>query len=100
MYYNYQSAHDSVKQDLELAISEGFCFGAKLVRGAYMEQERQRALEMNYEDPINPDYDATTQMYEKNLVYILDEIKKNPIGRICIMVASHNEETVRFAVEK
>lgn len=65
-----------------------------------MEQERERAKQMNYEDPINDDYDATTQMYQKSLIYCMDEIKKNPLGRICVMVASHNEDTVKFAVEK
>lgn len=95
-----KSAFNTLKQDIELAERENFCFGAKLVRGAYMEQERERAKQMNYEDPINEDYDATTRMYNKSLVYCMDEIRKNTLGRICVMVASHNEETVKFAVEK
>jgi proline dehydrogenase len=65
-----------------------------------MEQERQRAKEMGYEDPINENFDATTKMYEKSYLYCLEQIKSNPLGKISIMVASHNEATVRFAVEK
>ena len=86
-------------RDIEQAKKEGFKFGAKLVRGAYMDQERERALKMGYEDPINLTYDATTKMYESNFIHCLEEIQKNP-GSIKIMVASHNEDTVRFAVKK
>ncbi len=89
-----------MKQDVELSAKENFYFGAKLVRGAYMEQERERAQQMGYEDPINLDYDATTAMYEKSLLYCLEEINKRQMGQICLMVASHNEGTVKFAVEK
>ena len=83
-----------------MSVKEGFCFGAKLVRGAYMEQERERANKLNYPDPINQDYEATTRMYEKSFNYCLEQIKERPHGRICIMVASHNEATVKYAVEK
>lgn len=100
-YQNYlKSAHDTLSDDIELSNREKFWFGAKLVRGAYMEQERERAKQMGYEDPINPDYDATTAMYEKSFIHCIEEIKKRPLGEICLMVASHNENTVKFAVEK
>lgn len=100
-YQNYlKSAFDTLKEDIELSREESFCFGAKLVRGAYMEQERARAKEMNYPDPINDNYDATTQMYEKSFIYCMEETKRRPLGKICVMVASHNEGTVKFAVEK
>ncbi len=40
-----------------------------------MEQERARASALGYPDPINPDYEATTQMYHKTLTECLRRIK-------------------------
>ena len=83
---------------MELAQREHFHFGAKLVRGAYMEQERARAKEIGYLDPINESYEATNQMYVKCLNHMLTNIRK--FGDINVMVASHNEDTVRFTVRR
>ncbi|XP_057600599.1 proline dehydrogenase 1, mitochondrial isoform X6 [Hippopotamus amphibius kiboko] len=91
-----QDAYDNVTLDVELARREGWCFGAKLVRGAYMAQERARALEVGCEDPINPTYEATNAMYHRCLNYILEELKHN--AKAAVMVASHNEDTVRFTL--
>ncbi|XP_067106661.1 proline dehydrogenase 1, mitochondrial [Osmerus mordax] len=93
-----KEAYDNVSVDVELSRREGWFFGAKLVRGAYMYQERSRAQEIGYEDPINPDYEATNRMYHKCLEYVLEEIDHN--RRANVMVASHNEETVKFTLDK
>ncbi|KAL6046646.1 hypothetical protein STEG23_017552 [Scotinomys teguina] len=91
-----KDAYDNVTMDMELARREGWCFGAKLVRGAYMAQERARAVEIGYEDPINPTYEATNAMYHRCLNYVLEELKHTPKAEV--MVASHNEDTVRFTL--
>ena len=39
-------------------------------------------------------------MYEKNLLLCMKEIKSRPLGEVAVMVASHNEETVKFAVQE
>ncbi|XP_068956990.1 proline dehydrogenase 1, mitochondrial [Petaurus breviceps papuanus] len=93
-----KDTYDNVSLDIELARREGWCFGAKLVRGAYMTQERERAAAVGYEDPINPTYEATSMMYHRCLNYILEEIRHH--GRASMMVASHNEETVKFTIQR
>ncbi len=64
-----QEAFDNVSMDVELSRREGWFFGAKLVRGAYMYQERSRAAEIGYEDPINPDYESTNRMYHRQEMF-------------------------------
>merc|ERR1712179_384495 len=76
----------------------GFLFGVKLVRGAYMEQERERAAELQYEDPVHPDYKTTNTNYNSNLLFLLEEIKNK--GGIKLIVASHNQDTLQLALSK
>lgn len=100
-----KNTYKEVCTDLEQAKRQNFYFGAKLVRGAYIEQERARAAALGYEDPTNPSFEATTEMYHKTLTECLRRIrilKDSNIDpkKIAIMVASHNEDTVRFAIEQ
>jgi len=60
--------------------------GAKLVRGAYMEKERERAEEMNYTSPIHPTKDATDEAFNQALAFCMDNKQ-----RISVMCGSHNE---------
>ncbi|XP_015608747.1 proline dehydrogenase 1, mitochondrial isoform X2 [Cephus cinctus] len=105
-YQTYlQDAYNEVKTDLEQSERQNFYFGAKIVRGAYIEQERARAAAMGYPDPTNPTFEATTECYHKTLMECLRRMKQykdkgEDPKKIGIMVASHNENTVRFAIEK
>lgn len=93
-----KEAFDNVSMDVELSRREGWCFAAKLVRGAYMHQERRRAAEIGYEDPINPNYQSTNRMYHRCLDYVLEEIEMNKKANV--MVASHNLDTVKHTLKR
>ncbi|XP_022342294.2 proline dehydrogenase 1, mitochondrial-like isoform X1 [Crassostrea virginica] len=95
-----KKAFSSVKHDLELSKRENFHFGAKIVRGAYMEQERERAATIGYDDPIQPTFNATSHSYHSVMEEIMNQINQRPRGEVAVMVASHNEDTVRFTVQK
>ena len=51
-------------RSFDRAVKEGYILGAKLVRGAYMEKERERAAEMGYPSPIHPSKEATDHAYD------------------------------------
>ena len=91
---------NSLKNDLAQSEKCDYVFAAKLVRGAYMEQERRLAREQDYEDPINPNFEATSKMYHMCLDEVLKSIVKRQPGQVRIMVASHNEDTIRYAIQK
>ena len=67
-------------------------FGAKVVRGAYLERERYLAAENGYEDPVHPTYEATGQMYNQvinhMIAYVCSEEGK---GGGHVVIATHNE---------
>ena len=54
---------------------------------------------MGYEDPINPSYEATTEMYHTVMEEVMRQINLRERGKIAVMIASHNEDTVREAVD-
>jgi proline dehydrogenase len=70
----------------EAAQQRDFILGAKLVRGAYMERERRRAVQMNYPSPIQTDKAATDSDFNSAIQFCIDHL-----DRIALVVASHNE---------
>lgn len=82
---------------MELARREGYMFGAKLVRGAYMEQERLRASSLGYEDPIHPSYKATSKCFDEVMNAVLEETKR---GNANVLIATHNENSIQVAVKR
>lgn len=70
------------------AVEEGFKIGVKVVRGAYMEKENKRALELSYDTPICASKKDTDENFDAVVNYIL-----NNLGAISIFAGTHNEES-------
>jgi len=81
--------------DLERARREGWHMGAKLVRGAYMAHERERAAALGTADPIHPSAEATHAAYDAALEALLDHCPSPE--RTSIMVATHNQQSIEHA---
>lgn len=98
VYNTYQLyRHDKLadlKADYLIAKETGFILGVKMVRGAYMEKERKRALEMGYPSPIQPDKASTDKDYDESLRFCVEHIDQ--IGMVC---GTHNEESSRLLTE-
>ena len=84
---------DYLKGLHERAHHKGFHIGIKVVRGAYMEKERQRAKEHNYPSPICVDKEATDSNYDAAVHYMMEH--KN----MAIFAGTHNEESSMLVVE-
>lgn len=77
-----------LKECYKKAKKSNISYGIKLVRGAYMEKERNRAEEMGYPSPIQPDKESTDRDYDIALDYIL----KN-INYLSLVAGTHNEKS-------
>merc|ERR550539_1481254 len=86
----------------ELAVVEGFgrSFGAKIVRGAYMDKERKLARERGYEDPVNETYEATGEMYNSVINMMLEHTARVGEHNCNMVCATHNEAGATHAASK
>lgn len=75
-----------LKDSYEAALERNFILGAKLVRGAYMEKERERAKENGYPSPIQPDKESTDRDFDDAVRFCVDHL-----DCVALIVASHNE---------
>ncbi|WP_299311880.1 proline dehydrogenase family protein [uncultured Aquimarina sp.] len=76
------------------AKESGFKIGMKIVRGAYMEKENDRAAEKGYPTPICESKAATDLNFNTTLEYILQNLDD-----ICVFIGTHNEESCYKAIE-
>ena len=68
------------------AKEEGFIVGAKIVRGAYLEKENDRAAKMGYLSPICENKEATDVNFNGAVTYCLAHIDD-----ISVFIGTHNE---------
>ena len=76
----------NLKNAFQNAVRDGYYLGAKLVRGAYMEKERDRAVEKEYLSPIQPDKTAVDADFDKGVKFCIDNKQ-----RVSLLCGSHNE---------
>lgn len=85
---------DYLKALHKRAKESGFKVGMKIVRGAYMEKERNRAEEKGYQSPICENKKATDDIFNDSLIYILEHLKD-----ISVFIGTHNEASCYLAME-
>ena len=85
---------DYLKKLHQQARDNNFKIGIKLVRGAYMEKENDRAQEMGYPTPICGSKAETDDNFNTVLRYIFDHLDD-----ISLFLGTHNEESSLLAMQ-
>jgi len=89
---------DYLKALHKRAQQKEFYVGLKLVRGAYMEKERERAEEKGYASPICENKQATDINFDAGITYMMEHEK------LALFAGTHNEEStyklMELAIEK
>jgi proline dehydrogenase len=83
-----------IKQSVTHAREHSYLVGMKLVRGAYMEKERDRAEENGYPSPIQPDKSATDRDFDLAMRYCMENLDV-----VSICAGTHNEQSSMLLAE-
>ncbi len=86
---------DLMKEEHEKARKKGYYLGLKLVRGAYMEKEREHAQQSDLPSPIHKTKEDTDRDFDLAQAYCLDHL-----DRIALCSGTHNEKSCHFLVEQ
>eukprot|EP00934_Nitzschia_sp_Nitz4_P008861 Nitzschia sp. Nitz4//scaffold179_size51476//38049//39828//NITZ4_006930-RA/size51476-augustus-gene-0.3-mRNA-1//-1//CDS//3329539228//8851//frame0 len=102
IYNTYQcylkDTPERLQRDVERANRFNYHFGAKLVRGAYMERENAIALALGLESPILETKEETDAAYDDAVDYLLKESTTSD-HRVELMCATHNQESMEKAMK-
>lgn len=77
-----------LKESVAKAAAKGYMLGAKLVRGAYIEKERDRAKKLGYPDPIQIDKESTDRDFDLATIFCLENLDK-----LAVFIGTHNEKS-------
>jgi proline dehydrogenase len=86
--------NDYFLQLIRRARKDGYKLGIKIVRGAYIEKERERAKRYGYKSPINTTKAETDGEYDKAVEIFVDNID---VVEIC--VGTHNEASCKLLLK-
>ena len=85
---------DYLKKQHVIARDKGYCLGYKLVRGAYLEKENERAIAKGYQSPMCGSKQATDDNYNGAVEYMI-----NNINDMSVFIGSHNEDSSYLGME-
>lgn len=85
---------DFLKSQYEKAKNGNYYIGFKIVRGAYMEKERERAKEKGYPSPIQSNKENTDKQYNESLKFVIENREV-----ISLFAGSHNEKSCKYLKE-
>lgn len=77
-----------LRRILEDAVENNYYPGVKFVRGAYMEEERKRAAEQGYPDPICKNKAATDENFNAGVAFVVEHL-----DRMELFMGTHNEDS-------
>ncbi len=76
------------ENEIAHATAQNYKLGVKIVRGAYMEKERERAIQKGYPSPIQPNKAACDDDFNRALRLAVENIDV-----VAICAGTHNEES-------
>jgi len=85
---------DYLKEQHIKAKAAGYKLGYKIVRGAYLEKENERAEVKGYKSPMHKNKEATDECYNIVMRYILENIDD-----IELFIGTHNEKSNYLAMD-
>ena len=85
-----------LERDLSIANTNSYTFAAKVVRGAYIVGESERAAELGLPHPLFTDKRDTDASYNGALTTMIEQIASNS-SAAALVVATHNTESVLHA---
>ena len=98
VYNTFQMYRKDMLHNLKVATNQArkcnYFLGVKLVRGAYMEKERQKAHEDNYCEPVHETKAGTDHDFNAAMEFI---VENREVTSVC--VGTHNEYSCRYLVE-
>lgn len=82
-----------IQKLIERSAEKKFKVGLKIVRGAYMEKERERAEKLRLPSPIHPDKKSTDAAFNSGLKFLCSHLEQT-----ALCVGTHNEESLRLLI--
>ncbi|MGI9527540.1 MAG: proline dehydrogenase family protein [Weeksellaceae bacterium] len=83
-----------LKNQAKRAKEGNYLLGYKVVRGAYMEKERERAKVKGYPSPIQPNKASTDHDYNEAIQFIAENK-----DRISLFAGTHNEQSCKLLMD-